>query len=123
MYGKRGYQGFSDYSIVGDEFEESGFAPVAIAIHVVYFDEKKQLRIHHFVSDSNNSISDPARKFEEAMGKLLDWENYENVRWTIGLNKLENYYVNGKFPGLGVIKRYSIMHHLELISYFLGEDR
>lgn len=39
--------GFSDYSVVGEEFNESGFAPVAVAIHIIYFDENKALRIHH----------------------------------------------------------------------------
>lgn len=32
VYARRGYQGFSDYSIVGNEYDESGFAPVAIAV-------------------------------------------------------------------------------------------
>ena len=52
-YQNENYVGFADYSVVGEEFNESGFAPVAVAIHVVYFDKKKELRIHHFVSDSN----------------------------------------------------------------------
>ena len=34
VYRKRGYVGFSDYSIVGDAYEESGFAPLAVAIHI-----------------------------------------------------------------------------------------
>lgn len=58
-YQNENYVGFADYSVVGEEFNESGFAPVAVAIHVVYFDKKKELRIHHFVSDSNEGIEDP----------------------------------------------------------------
>ena len=58
-YQNENYVGFADYSVVGEEFNESGFAPVAVAIHVVYFDKKKELRIHHFVSDSNDVIEDP----------------------------------------------------------------
>lgn len=123
VYKKRGYQGFADYSMVGEEFEESGFAPAAIAIHIIYFDEKQQLRVHHFVSDSNNSVLDPARKFEEAMRKLIEWEHYSQIKRTKGLDKLVEYYSNGKFPGLGVIKRYSMMHHLELMADYLGEDK
>ena len=46
-YQNENYVGFADYSVVGEEFNESGFAPVAVAIHVVYFDKKKELRIHH----------------------------------------------------------------------------
>ena len=58
VYARRGYQGFSDYSIVGNEYDESGFAPVAIAVHIVYLGERKELRVHHFVSDSNRGYSD-----------------------------------------------------------------
>lgn len=119
IYDKRGYQGFSDYSVVGDVYEETGFAPLAIAIHIVYFDKKKVLRIHHFVSDSNENISDPARKFEEAMEKLIKWDGLANVKQTNGLSNLISYYKQGRFPGLGVIKKYSLMHHIELIGDFL----
>ena len=45
VYARRGYQGFSDYSIVGNEYDESGFAPVAIAVHIVYLGERKELRV------------------------------------------------------------------------------
>ena len=40
-YQNENYVGFADYSVVGEEFNESGFAPVAVVIHVVYFDKKK----------------------------------------------------------------------------------
>ena len=40
-YQNENYVGFADYSVVGEEFNESGFAPVAVAIHVVYFDKKR----------------------------------------------------------------------------------
>lgn len=53
---KEGYKGFSDYSIVGESYSDSGFAPTAIAIHIVYFNEKQDLRIHHFVSDTNENL-------------------------------------------------------------------
>lgn len=119
VFEKRGYQGFSDFSIVGDEYEESGFAPLAIAIHIVYFDEKKVLRIHHFVSDSNENPFDAARKFEEAVGKIVDWDNLQKMTMTDGLSQLISCYEHGKFPGLGVIKKYSLMHHLELLGAFL----
>ena len=121
-YAKRGYAGFSDYSIVGDDYDENGFAPLAIAIHIMYFGNKNELRVHHFVSESNENISDPARKFEEAMGKLLAWELYDEIPKTVGLLKLIECYNNGKFPGLGVIKRYSLMHHIQMMSDYLGDE-
>ncbi len=122
VYKKRGFAGFSDFSIVGNEFEESGFAPLAIAIHIMYFGNRDELRVHHFVSESNESISDPARKFEEAMYNLLSWEKLDIIPRTMGLNSLIECYNMGKFPGLGVIKKYSLMHHIEMMGKYL-EDR
>lgn len=118
VYKKRGYAGFSDYSIVGDEYEESGFAPLAVAIHVVYFSEKNDLMVRHFVSDSNENISDLGGKFGEAVEKLANWVEEGNVKRTEGINELLDYYESGKFPGLGVIKKLSIKHHIELIGDF-----
>ena len=119
VYKKRGFVGFSDFSIVGNEYEESGFAPLAIAIHIMYFGNKEELRVHHFVSESNERISDPARKFEEAMNSLIEWEGFDDLPQTIGLKSLVECYDVGKFPGLGVIKKYSLMHHIEMMGKYL----
>lgn len=119
VYKKRGFVGFSDFSMVGNDFDESGFAPLAIAIHIMYFGNRDELKMHHFVSESNESISDPARKFEEAMNKLINWENFDIIPKTIGLDNLIECYNIGKFPGLGVIKKYSLMHHIQMMGEYL----
>lgn len=119
-YADDGYEAFSDYSVVGEEYSETGFAPYAVAIHIVYFDKKKNLRIAHFVSDSNDDISDPARKFAEAVGKLVEWNKIMKMD-TVGIREFEATYHNKTYPGLGVAKKYSIMHHLELMSKYLDE--
>lgn len=119
VYKKRGFVGFSDFSMVGNDFDESGFAPLAIAIHIMYFGNRDELKIHHFVSESNESISDPARKFEEAMNKLVNWENFDIIPKTIGLDNLIECYNIGKFPGLGVIRKYSLMHHIQMMGEYL----
>lgn len=122
-YSENGYVGFSDYSIVGDSYDETGFAPLAVAIHILYIGEKKELRVHHFVSESNENISDPGRKFAEAMKKLEEWPKYNGLPATLGLEKLMNFYKTGRFPGLGLVKKCSLMHHLELIGKELeGEN-
>lgn len=116
-YTKYDYIGFSDYSIIGEDYNETGFAPYAVAIHIVYFDDNKCLRVKHFVSDSNFDISDPAGKFEEALEKLVDWNNKEKID-TYGIRKFVELYNNKAYPGLGVVKKLSLMHHLELIGKF-----
>jgi hypothetical protein len=118
-YNTEGFKGFSDFSVVGSEYNESGFAPSAVAIHIVYFDKDKVLRIHHFVSDSNVGKRDSAGKFGEALVKLINWIEENNVPRTLGLQGFVDCYEEGKYPGLGTVKKYSIMHHLELMNMFL----
>lgn len=120
-YQDDGFIGFSDYSIVGAEYSETGFAPYAVAIHIVYFDENNALRIAHFVSDSNDDISDPARKFAEAVEKLVEWNKTMQLD-TLGIQAFETAFHNQTYPGLGVVKKYSIMHHLELMSRYLDKE-
>lgn len=119
FYKVEGFKGFSDYSVVGADYNETGFAPLAVAIHIVYFDRDKILRIHHFVSDSNDDINDPAGKFGEAVEKLVNWVIETDTYLTTGLEGLIECYHTGKYPGLGTVKKYSIMHHLELMDRFL----
>ena len=112
---------FGDYSIIGDEYIESGFAPYAVAIHIVYFDAEYSLRIRHFVSDSNDDISDVAGKFYEAVEKLYTWyyTEHQERQLTVGLQTLLTHYERKTYPGLPTLKKLSIMHHLELMGRYL----
>lgn len=122
-YTDEGYMGFGDYSIIGNNYEEGGFSPRAVAIHIVYFANDDTLRIHHFVSDSNYGIEDVAGKFYEAVIKLSAWyKNGQERQNTWALSTLLDYAEKGYYPGLPTIKKLSIMHHLELVSRFLSKD-
>lgn len=114
------YVGFGDYSIIGDEYTEGGFAPYAVAIHIVYFADDNTLRIRHFLSNSNEDISDVAGKFHEAVSKLVAWyHGGHQKQQTSALSTLLNHYETGYYPGLPTIKKLSIMHHLELMGRYL----
>jgi hypothetical protein len=130
-FSEEGYIGFGDYSIISEEYQESGFAPYAVAIHIVYFDDndalKLELRVHHFVSDSNDDIRNPAGKFYEAVEKLDEWweerspeEKEQNS--SAGLNELLQHFKDGTYPGLGSVKKYSLMHHFEIIGRYLNNE-
>ncbi|MBF2642971.1 hypothetical protein D8Y04_13640 [Listeria seeligeri] len=121
---EEGYKGFADYSIVGEEFIEAGFAPYAVTIHMVYFNDKSELRVRHFMSTSNSDISDPAGKFGQALVKMITWvdENKPEMN-TIALGEFRKLLESGKYPGLGTVKKLSIMHHLELVNQYLDTGR
>lgn len=121
LYLKNNYNGFSDYSIAGSSFE-SGFAPSTLVIHIVYFDEESRaLNICHFTSDTNNTKKNQAKKFAEAGNKLKNWSNLHTEVNTLGLRELLKDYDEENYRGLGMLKRLSIMHHLELIGQYLKE--
>lgn len=113
-----GYLGFSDYSIIGQEYSSKGFAPHAVAIHIVYFDDEKNLRVRHFVSDSNSGPQDPAKKFSEALKKLIEWDQINKMN-TLGIETFKSMYKNKVYPGLGTVKKLSVEHHIELMSQYL----
>ncbi|MFR0813396.1 MAG: sce7725 family protein [Enterococcus casseliflavus] len=116
-----GYSAFSDFSIIGESYIDGGFAPVAVAIHIVYFDSDQTLRIKHFVSDSNDDISDPAGKFQEALYKLVNWaEEIEEINESYAIGEFRKLLREKRYPGLGFVKKLSIMHHLEIMNKYLS---
>lgn len=122
FFKEEGYVGFSDYSVVGADYNESGFAPYAVAVHIVYPNEENALEVMHFVSDSNKDTSDPAGKFSEALEKLIEWyEDYlhDSRMDTMAMQIFQRHYDEGTYPGLPTLKKLSIMHHLELVGNIL----
>lgn len=108
-----GFKGFSDYLTIGEGFSDSGFAPYAVAIHLSYINEDNEIRIRHFVSDSNDDWTDVAGKFAEALSKLIAWEHLHPIN-TIAIREFKELHQTGHFPGLGTIKKISIKNHLQL---------
>ncbi|OZI07803.1 hypothetical protein BWI93_12605 [Siphonobacter sp. BAB-5385] len=118
-YKSEGFCGFSDYLTIGSEFIEGGMLPYAVVIHLTYLDRtSKDIRIKHFLSDSNQDTSDTAGKFYEALEKLINFVNAQGID-TVAVRQFKDYYQKGSFPGLGVIKKLSIMHHIELVQSIL----
>lgn len=122
-YPMYGCEGFSDYSIVGEEFKSGGFSPRAVALHVTYFDEENDMRIRHFVSEPPDDTGHVADKYASAVEALYKWstsQSTETLPRTIGLRGFLNTYEEERFPGLGFAKKLSIMHHLEMIDWYIG---
>lgn len=114
FYIKDGFVGFSDFLTIGDNYSESGFLPRAVAIHLSYL-ENGQIKVKHFVSDSNEDVSDIGGKFSEAINKLVVWCRENNLNNTAAINEFRDLQERGHFPGLGTLKKLSIMNHIELM--------
>ncbi|AVK64294.1 hypothetical protein C5Z26_09290 [Lactobacillus sp. CBA3606] len=118
-----GYQAFGDYSMVGSVYFDKGFPARAIAIHVIYVTPTGCLRIHHFVSASNDQRGGQKQKFFEALTKLITWAptHLTGLNATPALAELMTYAHQPKFPGLGPIKKLMLMHHLQLMNRLLAD--
>lgn len=122
-YSMYGCEGFSDYSIVGEPYKSGGFSPRAVALHLTYFDEDGDVRIKHFVSNPPDDTGDVPGKYADAVKALCAWADVQDsstLPRTIGLEYFFQTFEDQRFPGLGAVKKYSIMHHLEMIDSYLG---
>ncbi len=115
-----GYAGFSDYLTVGESYSEGGFLPYAVVIHLTYLDVNQKIRIGHFVSDSNADAIDIAGKFAEALSKLILFLNNHPDFKTSATVEFFDLYQKQHYPGLGTIKKLSIVNHIELIIQLLA---
>jgi hypothetical protein len=118
-----GMDGFGDFLIVGDDFNESGGPAYAVAIHLTFIDpdQDNAMQIYHFVSERRDTPKDPAGKFDEALTKMMKTLNSGNskVLETEAVKEFRSLHKQGHFPGLGYVKKLSMNHHIEtLADYF-----
>ncbi len=114
--------GFGDFLIAGEEFSESGGPAYAVAIHLTYIDgdADNDMYIKHYVSDRKSTPTDPGGKFLEALEKLYeDTKINTKIYKSNAIGEFIKHYDNKHFPGLGVVKKLSMQHHVELMAYFL----
>lgn len=119
IYDANKYCGFSDYSLVGSNYTTGGGPAYAIALHILYYNKENILYVRHFVSDSKDGTKNQKGKFLEAVGKFSSWLESNKKYHTYAINELLNYYNMKHYPGAGMIKKLSIMHHLEIMSRYL----
>lgn len=119
-----GMDGFGDFLIAGNTYSESGGPAYNVAIHLTYLDEDEIMNIRHFLSDKMEipTPKDPAGKFAEALSRLITAVEEEDslILKSKAYIKFKELYETGHFPGLGVVKKVSMQHHLELLSKFLS---
>lgn len=123
-YEEEGMNGFGDYLIVGDEYSEGGGPAYAVAIHLTYIDPKQDemMYIYHFLSTSNNTPTDPAGKFGQALDSLIAKLDSGTSMLFEGeaIQEFRELHAKQHFPGLGYVKKLSMKHHIETLADFLG---
>lgn len=115
-YDQEGCVAFADYQTIGKDYSEGGGAAYAVAIHLTFKESSSEdIQIAHFVSDNNDGPEDPARKFFEALDKLVKFVDDTGID-TLAIRKFKELHGNQSYPGLGVVKKLSIINHIELIQ-------
>ena len=122
VYGEEEMNGFGDFLIVGDDYSEEGGPAFAVAIHLTFIDPHRdgEMRIFHFVSERQDTPTDPAGKFAEALQKLVaeSQRSRTNLSRTSAVEKFLELHMRGHYPGLGFIKKLAMQHHVETMAKF-----
>ncbi len=114
-----GYLGFADYATIGEAFSEGGSSPKAVVIHFTYQDPgTSDVMLMHFSSRTNHDTSDTAGKFSEALDELVAFVESRELS-NPAIDEFRSYAVTQRFPGLGMIKKLSLLNHLFLIEAIL----
>jgi hypothetical protein len=119
-----GMNGFGDFLMVGDVYSEGGGPAYAVAIHLTFIapDADEVMYIYHFVSTTNDTPTDPAGKFGQALERLilkLD-SGTSKLLETSAIKEFRELHAKGHFPGLGYVKKLSMKHHIETLADYLG---
>jgi len=118
-YEEEGFVGFSDFATIGSAFAEGGFLPYAVAIHLT-FERSGVIDIHHFVSDTNDDNADTPGKFAEALEHVISWLNANPHFSSTAIQEFRALHTDAHYPGLGSIKKLSLMHHVELVIHLMS---
>lgn len=125
-YADEGMDGFGDFLIVGDDYSESGGPAYAVAIHLTFIDDEKddEMHIFHFKSDRQDTPTDPAGKFAEALQKLINQLGRADnkIKETQAIGEFRELHRRGHFPGLGYVKKLSMKHHIETLAMYFAEQ-
>ena len=124
---EEGMDGYGDFLTVGDNYSEGGGPAYAVAIHLTFIDPDQDdaMFVYHFKSDTNDTPTDPAGKFAQALGKLimkLDSGDSKLLE-TSAIIEFRDLNERGHFPGLGYVKKLSIKHHLETLADYHNANR
>lgn len=120
-YNDDGLYGFGDFSIVGDNYSESGGPAYTVAIHFVYENTGSEIWVRHFLSQTNTTDPHLSSMIVEALEDMIEFLNAnQNISdYSTASTELKDICQLGKATNLAYIKKLSIKHHIELMIHLL----
>ncbi len=116
-YRSLGFDGFSDFSIVGDVYSRSGGPAKQVAIHLTEL-HQATIVTNHFVSQTPPQKGIDEAKYFNALNQLVfhTGDPPQPGFDTQGVLKYHQSNSSRHYLGLGKLKQWSIMHHIEIID-------
>lgn len=117
-YLSAGFSGFGDFAAIGDHYKVGGGKASNVALHLTEQLNGKMV-CNHFVSDDTHVDSHIHFQYEDALKKLRGYvgDPIKKIFRTEGV--INGYLADLDFHGLGLPKRWSLKHHLEMIEGLL----
>ncbi|AMV48508.1 sce7725 family protein [Paraburkholderia caribensis] len=123
VYKKLGYGGFGDYACLPGKFRDGGSLPAAVAIHLTFYKANREVFVEHFVSTSQSQADrDIPKKMREAITGIVAATTRpgDSFGLTVAVQKYINAPKAKENVGLQKNKRWSVAHHLDLMSGLLA---
>lgn len=115
-YRQEGYDAFGDYLTLREEFTELDILPGTAVIHFTYkVDGDEAIRIRHFTWDCDDDTLGFGGDFYKGLSQLVGFADARGID-SVAVRRFRDYHDRKAFPGFGVIKKLSIMHHIELVQ-------
>lgn len=113
------WDGFGDYTTLPSSFIEGGLTPYVVAIHFTYKKDEDEHWVHHFLSDSNPKGQENVQdKFYEAARKVQPFFRGREEANSSSIALIQSFLNQQHYPGLGVLKKLSIKHHIGLMCKY-----
>jgi hypothetical protein len=116
--------GFGDFTVMAEEFSESGGPAYVVAIHASHIDAvlPNSMQVRHFLSTTGGMLpTNPGGKYLEALDKLIGFDSINPGFFdpTLGMSEFKVSHATGHYPGLGIVKEMSMKHHIESVCNFI----
>ncbi len=125
-YKRKNITGFGNYTITGSEYTETGGPAYVVTVHLSYIepDEFDAMYLKHFKSYDDESPTQPGKKFGDALDSLIKFNDShpQLLEETLGLKGFIDLHSRDHFPGLGQVKKLSILHHIETTCLYLEKE-
>lgn len=120
-YRNYGFQGFANFSTIGDYYAEGGTQPYTTAFHLTFNNEQNAvINIRHCLSDPRTYREPISILNEELLEDIYNMINQNSslLAWSSACNELVQYHnLNNYSYSLGTLKRLSVRHHFELMAH------